>query len=170
MADKQCPECGLWSIETAVKCDCEYNFVTGTVPDAIREKQDSQWLMDIASKISNIVVMISIMGAVLFFGFLQLFGFGFDLMFSLFILLFIGLESLAAILLKSKPLVSGILLSMVGIGGIVFAIYLYRDSLGEVNEFLVISAYLLVHLVCGGLAIAYWWRTRNESGAEYIGS
>lgn len=29
MADKKCPHCGLWSISSAILCDCGYNFEKG---------------------------------------------------------------------------------------------------------------------------------------------
>ncbi len=32
MPDKRCPHCGLWNLETALQCDCGYNFSTGTKP------------------------------------------------------------------------------------------------------------------------------------------
>lgn len=32
MADKKCPHCGLWNLETALQCDCGFDFSTGTKP------------------------------------------------------------------------------------------------------------------------------------------
>jgi hypothetical protein len=31
MPDKKCPNCGLWNVETALICDCSYDFSTSLV-------------------------------------------------------------------------------------------------------------------------------------------
>ena len=34
MADKKCPRCGLWNTESAMRCDCGYDFTSNTVKDS----------------------------------------------------------------------------------------------------------------------------------------
>lgn len=34
MTDKQCPRCSLWSSDTALRCDCGYDFETGTIEES----------------------------------------------------------------------------------------------------------------------------------------
>ena len=31
MSSKKCPNCGLWNVETAIQCDCCYDFKTGEI-------------------------------------------------------------------------------------------------------------------------------------------
>ena len=33
MPDKKCPRCGLWSVGSALRCDCGYDFEKGTVEE-----------------------------------------------------------------------------------------------------------------------------------------
>ena len=34
MPDKKCPQCGLWNTESAIRCDCGYDFVSNTVKES----------------------------------------------------------------------------------------------------------------------------------------
>jgi hypothetical protein len=34
MADKKCPRCGLWNTESAIRCDCGYDFASNTVKES----------------------------------------------------------------------------------------------------------------------------------------
>lgn len=34
MADKKCPRCGLWNTESAMRCDCGYDFTSNTVQES----------------------------------------------------------------------------------------------------------------------------------------
>jgi hypothetical protein len=70
MADKKCPKCGLWSSETALRCDCGYDFVTGqqktsfltgNTPLAIEQiKKKGKWFMIIGAAIFAFSVLFSI--------------------------------------------------------------------------------------------------------------
>jgi hypothetical protein len=33
MHDKKCPKCGLWSTDSAIRCDCGYNFEKGVMEE-----------------------------------------------------------------------------------------------------------------------------------------
>jgi hypothetical protein len=41
MSSKQCPRCGLWNTETALRCDCGHDFITGKFI-AAKVKKDSK--------------------------------------------------------------------------------------------------------------------------------
>ena len=34
MSDKKCPRCGLWNTESAIRCDCGYDFVSNSVKES----------------------------------------------------------------------------------------------------------------------------------------
>lgn len=55
MTDKQCPRCGLWNADSALRCDCGYDFEKGTVEESYskdiekkiktqKEMQDKKYL------------------------------------------------------------------------------------------------------------------------------
>jgi len=40
MPDKKCPRCGLWNIDSALRCDCGYDFKKGTVEEPYYKNMD----------------------------------------------------------------------------------------------------------------------------------
>jgi len=38
MPDKKCPHCGLWNHDSALRCDCGYNFEKGAVDESYDKK------------------------------------------------------------------------------------------------------------------------------------
>lgn len=44
MADKKCPQCGLWSTGSALYCDCGYNFKIGTATQPNNKLQSRHYL------------------------------------------------------------------------------------------------------------------------------
>jgi hypothetical protein len=39
MPDRKCPRCGLWNSESAMRCDCGYDFVSNTVKESYSAPQ-----------------------------------------------------------------------------------------------------------------------------------
>ena len=42
MADKKCPRCGLWNAESALRCDCGYDFAKATVEESYSRREVSK--------------------------------------------------------------------------------------------------------------------------------
>jgi hypothetical protein len=44
MADKKCPQCGIWSTGSALHCDCGYNFEIGIVTEPSNKLKSHHYL------------------------------------------------------------------------------------------------------------------------------
>ena len=40
MADKKCPRCGQWSVSSALRCDCGYDFQKETIEESYNDKKE----------------------------------------------------------------------------------------------------------------------------------
>ena len=129
----------------------------GMVAMAEKVNSDSNWLINIAVIIAiGINLTTFITGGASFIQFtikhgppnMRDFGNYFPLLVWTIVL---GLQIAVTAALRMKPLISGILFFLAGVGG-----YLIVP-----RGYFVLHLYRAAHMICGGLAVAYWWRTRR---------
>lgn len=59
MADKQCPECGLWNTETAFRCDCGYDFAVGDLKVSYLNKEELQRIsVEQSNKVAMVILLL----------------------------------------------------------------------------------------------------------------
>jgi len=75
----------------------------------------------------------------------------------------------AAILLKRRPIIGAILFTIIGLSSLCTSIVIIIRSIrvidGPEYEYLLCS---VPFLICGGLAIVYWWRERNTDNTRAV--
>jgi hypothetical protein len=117
MSSKKCPNCGLYNMESAIRCDCGYDFPSGQITESLLSNTEKKWKhseFGIASFSISIVVSIVI--------FLMIYNSIFDVKGTVIALLFTLFMYLAALGLGIGGLIQKDRKKDFAILGIIFSI------------------------------------------------